>query len=102
MAEFYNTLGKDIVIDAIIKAKDANDVVTALTRELTRRGLTGTVQSVTAETEIEGSVRDKIRADLGQMDYVGADNPAQTRAEAQEMQKYIAYIKALYEKKLKE
>lgn len=100
MAEFYNSLGLDIVIDAIIQADDANDLVTAVGRELTRRKLTGGATTVQAENVVLSSYRDQLRADLELMGYNGAANPKQTRITANEVKDYVTYIQKLYAQNL--
>lgn len=102
MAEFYEALGTDFVIDRIIQADDANDLVTAVGRELARRGLTGAVQQVSADTPALSQTRDAIRADLEQMGFVGTDNPGNRKMLASEVKAYANYLKTLYQKNLKD
>ena len=96
MAALYESLGTNIVVDAIIRASDVNDIIDAVNLELSRRSYTGLSTKVSVDTPILGSVRDNLRADLVKMSYGGDDNPAQPFSSANEFQKYITYIKHLY------
>lgn len=100
MAEFYETLGLDFVINAIIEADDANNLVVAVKRELNRRGIVSSVAEVTPGHAALSVTRDKIRSDLTKVGYNGATNPAQAKMTASEVKGYATYLQMLYKQKL--
>lgn len=102
MAALYNSLGTNIVINAIIRASDVNDIVDAVNIELSRRSYTGMSDKVNVDDPILLNTRDNLRTDLETMLYDGSDNPAQVFNSADEFQKYINYIKYLYSQDLKD
>ena len=96
MAEFYAALGDSIGMEEIILAADMNEVVTALARELERRGKTCSVKAAEVETIAEDELRDAVRADLQSLGYDGSTNPATERMTSAEVQDYISYLQTLY------
>lgn len=97
MAEVYAALGKDIVLNAIIKASDVNDIETCIIRELERRGISYTSAMATEDNPASTEMRESIHNNCVAGGYA-TDEPATTIPSASQMQRYIAYIKELYNK----
>lgn len=95
MANFYNGLGTNIAINAIIRAADIKDIQTAVQRELNRRSKSAASSTVVPGGLMKGEVRDKIRSNLLQVGF-DRNKPTYPYASAAEFQTYVSYIKELY------
>jgi hypothetical protein len=101
MAEVYNALGEDIIVNSIIRASDVNEILTYIQREMTRRGVSyssnpyGNSQ-MTAGTKISITPVKSIDWDCRQVGYSTSET-FNTMSAAQ-MKRYAAFIKDLYGK----
>lgn len=99
MVDFYTRLGINIVLDAIVRASDVNDVEKAIIRELNRRRMTTNSVTAVADTPITAAILDSIHKNCKTGGYTGAD-PVKGLLSASQMQTYISFIKELYRKKI--
>lgn len=97
MAEVYAALGKDIVLDAIIKASDVNEIESCIIRELKRRGINYTSVVATLGNPISAEMQTSIQNNCVAGGYA-TNEPTTTVPSASQMQRYISYIKELYSK----
>jgi hypothetical protein len=96
MTAVYNALGKDLVLDAIVRASDVNDIETYIVRELKRRSLSYTQVTATVDTPATSAMKDAIHNNCVKAGY--SKTEATGNLSAAQMQRYIAYIKELYKK----
>lgn len=99
MTEVYEALGKEIILNALMKASDVNDVVKCLEREIERRNISDcyTDDSLAGGNPIVTSVMQTI--DKNCRELLGyTDTETFNAYSAAQMQRYIAYIKELYSK----
>ena len=96
MAEVYAALGKDIVLDAIARASDVNEIESCIVRELQRRGISYTSATAAKDTPNAASIKTAIHDNCAKAGYT-QNEPTGVLSAAQ-MQRYIAYIKELYGK----
>jgi hypothetical protein len=96
MAEVYGALGKDLVLDAIARASDVNDIEDCIVRELDRRGISCASAVATADAPAVSAMKDAIHDNCVAAGYANAE--ATGRLSAAQMQRYIAFIKELYGK----
>lgn len=89
-------MGKDIVLNAIARASDVNEIESCIVRELQRRGISYTSATATKDTPQAVSVKTAIHNNCVNAGY-NKEEPTGVLSAAQ-MQRYIAYIKELYEK----
>lgn len=96
MAEVYAALGKDIVLNAIAKASDVNEIETCIIRELQRRGISYVSSAAAKDTPIAAAMKSAIHSNCVKAGYTG--NEPIGILSADQMQRYIAHIKELYGK----
>lgn len=96
MTSVYDALGEDIIMNAIMKAKDVNDIEAYLMRELQRRSISYT----TPTSVLKGSIIDKsFKTDIDTLAKKGGYTTNESSSNpnsAALMQRYIAFIKKLY------
>ncbi len=97
MTSVYTNLGKNIVLDAIVRASDVNEIENSIVRELNRRRLTKDQKTAVAEQPITGEMLDSIHKNCKTGGYTGAA-PEKGVLSASQMQTYIKYIQDLYKK----
>ena len=97
MTEIYEALGEDIILNSIVMASDFNDIQEAIIRELTRRGIT-VVSSETASVGniVSSSIRQGIHDNCAAAGYQTSETASTISAE--QLQRYITFIKELYSK----
>ena len=92
-----NALGKDIVLGAIIKAKDINQIEECIIRELNRRGLTPISETIEKDTVISTTDRDAIHDNCVAAGYTNDESGVSVVSAAQ-LKRYVDFIKELYSK----
>lgn len=102
VANFFNTLGTNITLNTIIKAEDINNVAEAIIKELTRRGKTST----NVKTEIGSSAATTMLQSIHNNCVTGGYATTEatavgTKLSADQIQRYITFIKGLYAKNIK-
>lgn len=96
MATVYDALGGDIILNAIIYASDVKEIYDCIIRELNRRGLGVTTTTITAGTSMTATPIEDIDTNCRTAGYTTSETFA--RPTAAQMQRYVTYIKELYEK----
>lgn len=101
MTTVYNRIGTGIMVNAIVYAKDVDDVATFIYHELERRGLSRTAGTgITANAPARGINMTYMYNNLQRAGYGGAAPSAQIPT-ASEIKAYVNYAKQLYLKILR-
>ena len=96
MAEVYAALGQDIVLGAIVKASDINDIQSSLVRELARRKMSNVSTQVGTNAYAFKNDIQKIDTDCRSIDYKNEETFDNITTE--QLQRYVEFIKTLYSK----
>ena len=97
MSEVYEALGKDIVLNAIVKASDVNEIESCIVRELSRRNISYSNETATVGSPISSSMKTTIHNNCVKGGY-STDESSVTGLSASQMQRYVTFIKELYKK----
>lgn len=97
MTEVYDALGKDIVMGAIVKAKDVSQIEECIIRELERRGIATTPTTIAQDGTITAANKNAIHSNCVAAGYTNDETGVSTISAAQ-LQRYISFIKELYKK----
>ena len=96
MDEVYAAIGKDIVLNVIMRAKDINEVEYYLMRELDRRAIEYTTPTTIRSGVIVDTTHKTDIAALSAAAGYSVDESLTPPNSAAMIQRYIAYIKELY------
>ena len=97
MSEIYQNLGANVVLNSFVKASDFNDIQSAIIRELQRRNITVVSNdSASTSSTVKGSMRESIHNNCVAGGYTGTESSSTITAE--QLQRYITFIKGLYSK----
>ena len=96
MSEVYAALGEDIVLNALIRASDVNEIEDCIIRELSRRGISYTDVDAVAGEAISVEIKTAIHNNCVAGGYTTGETGV--ILSAAQMQRYVAFIKELYSK----